>query len=93
MLVTSTTVIQTAVDFNTEQSGNFGVTRAYFTLKDESPTNAIFVHDIPSQYTADPDMTADDLAADDSNADEDNEDQCVQPTMECCVSSSKSGTL
>ena len=63
----------------------------FFTLKEESPTNAIFVHDIPSQYTADPDMTADDLATDAD--DEDNEDQCVSPPMECSDKPSNNGTL
>ena len=83
MLVTSTTVIQTAVENNAEPSDNVDVTRTCFTLMED--TNAIFVHNIPSEYT--------ELPADDSAADEDNEDQCVQPTMECCDDSSKSGTL
>ena len=90
MLVTCTTIIQTAVENNAEPSDNVDVTRACFTPKKESPTNPISVHNIPSQYTADPDMTADDSTADDSTVD--GMPQCVPPTMECCDDSSNNGS-
>ena len=84
-IVTCTTIIQTAVEYNAEQSDNVDVTRTCFTLMEDSPTNAISVHNIPSQYTADPDMTADDLTAD-----KDNEDP---PSVECDDDPSNNGIL